>query len=54
MTNGELTTVHHYDSKAAVEEYIRGLSFPSSVFFLPGFFMQNVWTTVGPQAKKVR
>ncbi|KAJ5566746.1 NmrA-like family-domain-containing protein [Penicillium hispanicum] len=32
MTNGELTTVHYFDSKAEVEAYIRGLPIPSKVF----------------------
>ncbi|KAH8698471.1 NmrA-like family-domain-containing protein [Talaromyces proteolyticus] len=53
ITNGKLTEVHHFDSKAEVEEYIRGLSFPSSVFFLPGWFMQNVWNDLAPKPKKI-
>lgn len=54
MSNGELTTVHHFDSKAEVEDYIRSLNFPSSVFYLPGWFMQNVWHGFVPKPKMVR
>jgi uncharacterized protein YbjT (DUF2867 family) len=39
-THGELTAVKHFDSKAAVEEYVRGTGQPAS-FFMPGFFMSN-------------
>ena len=48
MTGGKLTKVHHFDSKAKVEEYMRGLDI-LSVFFLPGFFMQNTETLLKPQ-----
>jgi len=41
VTGGELSEVHHFDSKAAVEDYIRSIGLPSS-FFLPGFFMSNL------------
>ncbi|KAL1714152.1 hypothetical protein EV715DRAFT_210161 [Schizophyllum commune] len=41
LTNGVLSQVHHFDSKAAVEEYIRELGIPAS-FFLPGFYMSNI------------
>lgn len=37
-TNGKLTTVTHFDSKAHVEEYTRSISVPST-FFMPGMFM---------------
>ena len=40
MTNGVLSKVHHFDSKATVEEYIRGLGIPAT-FFLAGFYMSN-------------
>jgi len=40
MSGGTLTTVHHFDSKAKVEEYIRGLPV-MSVFFMAGYYMQN-------------
>lgn len=32
--------VHHFDSKAEVEEYIRGLPIMSA-FFMAGHYMQN-------------
>ncbi|QKX63770.1 uncharacterized protein TRUGW13939_10941 [Talaromyces rugulosus] len=51
MTGGKVTTVHHFDSKAEVEDYIRGLPFHSSVFFMPGWFMQNVWNPLAPKPK---
>ncbi|KID64665.1 NAD(P)-binding domain protein, partial [Metarhizium hybridum] len=51
MTAGEVTNVHHFDSKAEVELYVRDLSFPSCVFFTPGSYMQNVWNTMLPQMK---
>jgi uncharacterized protein YbjT (DUF2867 family) len=54
MTGGKVTTVHHFDSKAEVEDYIRGLPFHSSVFFMPGWFMQNVWNPLAPKPKIVR
>ncbi|KAI5826197.1 NmrA-domain-containing protein [Schizophyllum commune Tattone D] len=53
LTNGVLSQVHHFDSKAAVEEYIRELSIPAS-FFLPGFYMSNIPgqnLRVGPDGK---
>jgi hypothetical protein len=45
-TNGELTAVAHFDSKASVEEYVRTIGVPAS-FFMPGLFMS------GPAFKKV-
>lgn len=33
--------MHHFDSKAEVEQYIRDIGVPAS-FFLPGFFMSNI------------
>ena len=41
VTRGKLSQVHHFDSKAEVEEYIRSIGVPST-FFLPGFFMSNL------------
>jgi len=41
LTGGKLSQVHHFDSKAEVEKYIRSIGVPSS-FFLPGFFMSNL------------
>jgi hypothetical protein len=37
---GALMAVHHFDSKAEVEEYIRGLPIMSA-FFMAGHYMQN-------------
>ncbi|KAL1594337.1 hypothetical protein SLS60_010097 [Paraconiothyrium brasiliense] len=41
LTNGKLTNIHHFDSKAQVEEYIRELGIPAT-FFLAGYFMSNL------------
>lgn len=41
VTNGVLSKVRHFDSKAAVEEYIRTLDIPAT-FILPGFYMGNL------------
>ncbi|GKT43112.1 NmrA-like family domain-containing protein 1 [Colletotrichum spaethianum] len=41
LSNGVLPEVYHFDSKAAVEEYVRTTSLPST-FFLPGFYMSNL------------
>jgi len=48
LSSGELTAVHHFDSKAEVESYIRTLNI-KSMFFLPGCFMQNYFTIMKPQ-----
>ena len=40
-TNGRLTSVHHFDAKADVEEYIKSIGVPAS-FFWPGFYASNV------------
>ena len=40
MSNGKFGKVEHFDSKAAVERYIRDIGVPAT-FFLPGFFMSN-------------
>lgn len=40
MTNGECKNIPQFDSKAAVEKYIRGLSVKSS-FYAGGSFMEN-------------
>jgi hypothetical protein len=41
LSKGALPDVKHFDSKAAVESYIRELGIPAT-FFLPGFFMSNL------------
>lgn len=41
VTNGKLSNVYHFDSKAIVEDYVRELGIPAT-FFLPGFFMSNI------------
>jgi hypothetical protein len=45
MAKGAITAVTHFDSKAAVEIYVRGLPIMSS-FFMPAWYMQNFvfWT----------
>ena len=40
LTGGKFPNVEHFDSKAAVEQYIRDLDIPAT-FFMPGFFMSN-------------
>ncbi|KAF8472850.1 NMRAL1 protein [Kalaharituber pfeilii] len=43
LSGGTLSKMHHFDSKAEVESYIR-TSLPNlpSTFFLPGFYMSNI------------
>lgn len=41
MSKGVLKHVTHFDSKAAVEAYIRSIGIPAS-FFMPGFYMSNL------------
>lgn len=41
MSNGVLPGVYHFDGKARVEEYIRGLGIPAA-YFHAGFFMSNL------------
>ncbi|KAJ4368608.1 hypothetical protein N0V86_009515 [Didymella sp. IMI 355093] len=43
ITNGALPNVEHFDDKAEIEEYIRGLPVKSA-FFAPASFMQNFQT----------
>lgn len=40
ISNGKLQHVHHFDSKAEIEQHIRSLPIKSS-FFAPASFMQN-------------
>ncbi|KAK9431019.1 hypothetical protein V1505DRAFT_369753 [Lipomyces doorenjongii] len=39
-SHGRLSNIHHFDGKAEIEEYIRGLNVPAT-FFLPGTFMTS-------------
>ena len=41
LSGGKYKNVYHFDSKAAIEKYIRDLGIPAS-FFMPGFFMSNL------------
>lgn len=41
LTGGKFPNVEHFDSKAAVEQYIPELGTPAT-FFMPGFFMSNL------------
>ena len=41
VTNGKLTKIARFDSKAAIRDYADSLGLPSS-FYLPGFYMQNL------------
>lgn len=41
LSGGKFPNVEHFDSKAAVEQYIRDLGIPAT-FFMPGFFMSNL------------
>lgn len=40
LSSGKFPGVEHFDTKAAVEQYIRDIGTPAT-FFLPGFFMSN-------------
>ena len=48
MTNGQITKMRHFDSKAEVEDYIKTLPI-NSVFYWAGFFMQNMQTLMRPR-----
>lgn len=48
ISNGALKNVEHFDVKAEIEEYIRGLPVKSA-FFAPASFMQNLWTHSKPR-----
>ena len=41
ITAGKLPNLHHFDSKAMVEEYINSIDQPAS-FVLPAYFMSNI------------
>ena len=48
ISNGKYTQIAHFDAKAEVEEYIRGLPIKSAIY-TPGWFMQNFTRHMGPQ-----
>ncbi|PVH71702.1 putative NmrA-like family domain-containing protein 1 [Cadophora sp. DSE1049] len=41
LSKGVLTKVLHFDSKAHIEQYIRGTGMPAT-YFMPGFYMSNI------------
>ncbi|KAG8532454.1 uncharacterized protein KY384_002331 [Bacidia gigantensis] len=47
LSNGKYKNVFHFDSKAEIEQYIRGTGIPAS-FFMPGFYMSNLETMINP------
>lgn len=47
ITSGKLHNLHHFDSKAMVEEYIRSLGLNAS-FVLPAYFMLNLPGSIRP------
>ena len=47
LTSGKFPKVYHFDSKAAVETYIRELGIPAT-FYLPGFYMSNAPSYLRP------
>jgi uncharacterized protein YbjT (DUF2867 family) len=48
ISGGKLKQVEHFDVKAEIETYIRGLPIKSS-FFAPGSFMQNFHASMAPR-----
>ncbi|KAF2754431.1 NmrA family transcriptional regulator [Pseudovirgaria hyperparasitica] len=46
-TDGVITSVKHFDSKAVVEEYIRSLNIPAS-FYMPGMFLSSLYSMFRP------
>jgi len=48
MTDGKLSGVQHFDSKAAVETYIRNLPIKSA-FYMPAFYTQNFLVMFKPK-----
>lgn len=46
-SNGRLTHIPHFDSKADIEQYIRDLGIPST-FYMPGYFMSNLDQAIRP------
>ncbi|KAI0474726.1 NmrA-like family protein [Xylaria cf. heliscus] len=41
LSNGKLSRVYHFDSKAHVEEHIRNIGVPAT-FFMPGLYASNI------------
>ena len=41
ISGGKYTKISHFDSKAAIEQYMRSLKTIKSAFISPGFFMSN-------------
>ncbi|KAI0468162.1 hypothetical protein F4859DRAFT_216459 [Xylaria cf. heliscus] len=48
ISGGKITSMRHFDSKAEVERYIRTLDI-ESMFFMPGWFMQNHLSHMRPR-----
>lgn len=48
ISRGKLKHVGHFDDKAEIELYMRGMPFKSA-FYAPGSFMQNFQTTMKPR-----
>lgn len=50
LTNGELVKAVHFDAKAAVEDYIESVKKDKLLasYFMPGFFMSNIKTSIRP------
>lgn len=47
ISNGRITTVHHFDGKADIEKYARQKAPQlTSTFFMPGYFMTNMLSSI--------
>lgn len=51
LSAGKFPNVYHFDSKAAIEQYIRSIGIPAS-FFMPGFYMSNLDDMFGPSPQE--
>ena len=51
MSSGKFPGVYHFDSKAAIEQYIRSIGIPAS-FFMPGFYMSNIDSSFRPSPQE--
>jgi hypothetical protein len=47
VSHKKLHNLHHFDSKAMIEEYIRSIGVPAS-FVMPGYFMSNIPGSIRP------